>query len=147
MRPAELDALLIDPSFVDDPYTAYGLTSAGGVPLTFTEDDLVDLSPNTASGTLFYDDGNWSIRTTGSYRDAYIRGLPASAGSDVRGNKANLFVDAAASWNVNDNLALIFEAQNLTRERNTLFIDRSREDTLFQTEIGRTYNLGATFKF
>ncbi|MEO8061839.1 MAG: TonB-dependent receptor [Pseudomonadota bacterium] len=125
----------------------YVLTSAAGVPLTFTEDDLVDLSPNTASGTLFYDDGTWSIRTTASYRDAYIRGLPASAGSDVRGNKANMFVDASASWNVTDNLTLILEAQNLTDERNTLFIDRSREDTLFQTEIGRTFNLGATFKF
>jgi len=123
------------------------LTSAGGVPLTFTEDDLVDLSPNTASGTLFYDNGTVSVRTTASYRDAYIRGLPASAGSDVRGNKANMFVDASASWNVNDNLTLILEAQNLTDERNTLFIDRSREDTLFQTEIGRTFNFGATFKF
>lgn len=125
----------------------YVLTSAGGVPLTFTEDDLVDLSPNTASGTLFYDDGHFSIRTTGSYRDAYIRALPASAGSDVRGNKANFFVDASASWNVSDHFTLIFEAQNLTDERNTLFVDRKREDTLFQTEIGRTFNLGATFKF
>jgi len=125
----------------------YVLTSAAGVPLTFTEDDLVDLSPNTASGTLFYDNGTFSVRTTGSYRDAFIRSLPASAGSDIRANKANFFVDASASWNVSDNLTLIFEAQNLTDERNTLFIDRAREDTLFQTEIGRTFNLGATFKF
>ena len=125
----------------------YVLTSAAGVPLTFTEDDLVDLSPNTASGTLFYDDGKFSVRTTGSYRDAFIRGLPASAGSDIRANKANFFVDASASWNVSDNLSLIFEAQNLTDERNTLFIDRTREDTLFQTEIGRTFTVGATLKF
>ena len=125
----------------------YVLTSANGVPLTFTKDDLVDLSPNTASGTLFYDNGTFSIRTIASYRDAYIRGLPASAGSDVRGNKANMFVDASASWNVNDHFTLILEGQNLTDERNTLFIDRSREDTLFQTEIGRTLNFGATFKF
>jgi TonB-dependent receptor len=125
----------------------YVLTSANGVPLTFTEDDLVDLSPNTASMTLFYDNGTFSFRTTGSYRDAYIRGLPASAGSDVRGNKANTFVDASMSWNVNDHFTMILEGQNLTDERNTLFIDRSREDTLFQTEIGRTVNLGATFKF
>ena len=83
----------------------------------------------------------------GSYRDKYIRGIPASAGSDVRGNKANMFVDASASWNVNDNLSLIFEAQNLTDERNTLYIDSLREDTLFQTEIGRTFTLGATYKF
>ena len=125
----------------------YVLTSSGGVPLTFTENDLVDLSPNSASGTLFYDDGKFSIRFTGSYRDKYIRGLPASAGSDIRANKANTFVDASSSWNVNDNLTFIFEAQNLTDERNTLYIDSQREDTLFQTEIGRTYNVGVTYKF
>jgi iron complex outermembrane receptor protein len=123
----------------------YVLTSSGGVPLTFTENDLVDLSPNSASGTLFYDDGKFSIRFTGSYRDKYIRSLPASAGSDIRANKANTFVDASASWNVN--VTFIFEAQNLTDERNTLYIDSQREDTLFQTEIGRTYNVGVTYKF
>ena len=53
----------------------------------------------------------------------------------------------SASWNVNDNLSLILEAQNLTRERNTLYIDSVREDTLFQTEIGRTFTFGATYKF
>ena len=45
------------------------------------------------------------------------------------------------------NFTIIFEGQNLTDERNTLFIDSVREDTLFQTEIGRTYTIGATFKF
>ena len=112
-----------------------------------TTNDLVNLSRNTASGTLFYDDHTYSLRFTGSYRDKYIRAIPASLGSDIQGNKANLFVDASASWNVNDNLSLILEAQNLTDERNTLYIDSTREDTLFQTEIGRTFTIGATFKF
>ena len=125
----------------------YILTSVNGVPTVTTTNDLVDLSPNSASGTLFYDNGTFSIRTTASYRDNYIRAIPASAGSDVRANAANTFVDASASWNVNDNLSLIFEAQNLTDERNTLYIDSVRQDTLFQTEIGRTFTLGATYKF
>lgn len=41
---------------------------------------------------------------------------------------------------------LILDAQNLTAERNTLFIDSEREDTLFETAIGRTYTFGATYK-
>lgn len=125
----------------------YILTSANGVVTSSTTADLVGLSPNSASGTLFYDDGRFSARVTGTYRDKYIRGIPASAGSDIQGNAANTFVDAAASWNLNDNFTLILEAQNLTDERNTLYIDSVREDTLFQTEIGRTFTLGATFKF
>ncbi len=72
----------------------YILTSVAGVPTVTTTNDLVDLSPNSASGTLFYDNGTFSIRTTASYRDNYIRAIPASAGSDVRANKANTFVDA-----------------------------------------------------
>jgi iron complex outermembrane receptor protein len=125
----------------------YVLASSNGIPTVTTTQDLVDLSRNTASGTLFYDDQVFSIRFTGSYRDKYIRSLPASAGSDIRANKANLFVDASSSWNVNDTLSLIFEVQNLTAERNTLYIDSQREDTLFQTEIGRTFTLGASLKF
>lgn len=125
----------------------YILTSVGGVVTSSTTADLVGLSKNSASGTLFYDDGRFSIRGTGTYRDKYIRGIPASAGSDLQGNSDTFYVDAAASWNFNDNLTLILEAQNLTEERNTLFIDSVREDTLFQTDIGRTYTLGATYKF
>ncbi len=109
--------------------------------------DLVGMSRNTASGTLFYENDRFSVRTTASYRDKYFRAIPASPGSDVRGDLATTFVDAQASWFVNDYLTLILEAQNLTGERNTLYIDDTREDTLFQTEIGTTYTLGATFKF
>lgn len=112
-----------------------------------TTNDLVGLSKNSASGTLYYENDRFSIRTTGSYRGKYIRGIPASPGSDLQGNKSTIYVDASASYNFNDNLMLILEAQNLTDERNTLFIDSVREDTLFETRIGRTFTLGATYKF
>ncbi|HEU5138258.1 MAG TPA: TonB-dependent receptor [Steroidobacteraceae bacterium] len=125
----------------------YILTSNAGVITSSTTADLVGMSPTSASGTLYYENGTFSIRTTGSYRDAYIRGIPASAGSDYQGNKENLFIDAQASVAIGDNFTLIFEAQNLTDERNTLFIDSVREDTLFQTEIGRTFTIGGTYKF
>jgi TonB-dependent receptor len=125
----------------------YILTSNAGVVTSSTTADLVGLSPDSASGTIYYENGTFSIRGTGSYRDAYIRGIPASAGSDYQGNKENLFVDAQASWNIDDHFTVFFEGQNLTDERNTLFIDSVREDTLFQTEIGRTFTVGATYKF
>ena len=125
----------------------YILTSAGGVPTSTTTADLTGLSPNSASGTLYYENNRFSIRTTASYRDRFFRALPASPGSDVRGDLATTFMDAQASWFVNDYLTIMLEAQNLTGERNTLYIDKTREDTLFETEIGTTYTLGATFKF
>ncbi|HKE92915.1 MAG TPA: hypothetical protein VKB34_01300, partial [Povalibacter sp.] len=112
-----------------------------------TTADLVGLSPESASGTVYYEDEHFSIRTTASYRDTYIRGIPASPGSDLQGNKPTTYVDASAAYSITDNFKVILEGQNLTNERNVLFIDSKREDTLFETTIGRTYTLGATYKF
>jgi iron complex outermembrane receptor protein len=125
----------------------YVLASVNGVPTVTTTADLIGLSKNTASGTLFYEDSKFSIRATGSYRDRYIRGIPASPGSDLQGNSPNLFVDASASYAFNDHVKVILEAQNLTDERNNLYIDSVRQDTLFQTRIGRTFNFGVNFQF
>lgn len=109
--------------------------------------DLVGLSRDAASGTLYYDDGRFSIRGTASYRGPYIRGIIGTGGNDVNGNKSNIFVDGSANYNLTDNIKLIAEVQNITDERNTLTVDGTRQDTLFETRIGRTFNLGATVKF
>lgn len=124
----------------------YCLASTAGNCTASTTDDLIDLSKNTASGTLFYEDGRFSARVTASYRDRYIRAIPASPGSDVRANQPNTFVDASTSYNLNDRVKLILEAQNLTDERNTLYIDSNRQDTLFETRIGRTISFGVNYR-
>ena len=125
----------------------YILASVNGVPTVTTTADLVGLSKNTASGTIFYEDSAFSIRATASYRDRYIRAIPASPGSDLQGNSPNTFVDASASYNLSEHVKLIAEVQNLTDERNNLYIDSVRRDTLFQTRIGRTFTFGVNFQF
>ncbi|WP_423601809.1 TonB-dependent receptor [Sphingomonas sp. MS122] len=125
----------------------YCLASTGGNCTASTTDDLVGLSPNTASGTLYYEDDEFSIRSTVNWRDRFIRGIPASQGSDIQGNAPTLYVDASASYNVTERLKLIVEAQNLTDERNQLYIDSTREDTLFETRIGRTISVGVNYRF
>ncbi len=124
----------------------YILASVNGVPTVTTTADLVGLSPNTASGTLYYDDDKFSIRTTGNFRDKFIRGIPASPGSDLQGNAKIFYMDASASYNVTDRLKIIVEAQNLTDEQNRLYIDSQRQDTLFETRIGRTFTFGVTYR-
>ncbi|MEG3163231.1 TonB-dependent receptor [Sphingomonas sp. PB2P19] len=126
----------------------YILASTNGVPTQTTTDDLIDLSKNAASGTLYYEDTRFSIRSTASYRASFNRGIPSGANdSDVRANASTLFVDASASYNLTDAIKLIVEAQNLTDERNTLYIDSIRQDPLFETRLGRTFTMGATVKF
>ena len=125
----------------------YILASVNGVPTVTTTADLVGLSKQTASGTLYYEDKRFSIRSTANYRDGFIRGIPASPGSDLQGNDSTLFLDASASFAVTDNIKLIVEGTNLTDEQNRLYIDSRRQDTLFQTRIGRTITFGVNASF
>jgi TonB-dependent receptor len=124
----------------------YCLTSVNGVCTVSTKDDLIGLSPNTASATLYYEDEKFSIRTTGNFRDQFIRGIPASAGSDLQGNAKTFYMDASASYNISDRLKVIVEATNLTDEQNRLYIDSTRQDTLFETRIGRTFTFGVNYR-
>ena len=112
-----------------------------------TNKNLVGLSPESASATLYWEDERFSIRSTANYRSAYIRGIPASRGSDLQGNDDTLYVDLSASWSLTDQWKLIVEAQNLTDEQNRLFIDSVREDTLFELRNGRTITFGVNYKY
>jgi len=125
----------------------YCLASSGGTCTRTVKDDLVGLSKNTASGTLYYEDDKFSIRGTANWRDRFIRGIPASQGSDIQGNAPTLYVDASASYNITDQIKLIVEAQNLTDEQNRLYIDSTRQDTLFETRVGRTVTVGVNVRF
>jgi TonB-dependent receptor len=126
----------------------YILQSANGVPTLTTTNAMAGLSKEAASGTIYYENDVFSFRTTGSYRGAYLRAIPSGGNdSDVMGNLPTFFVDASASYNLTENIKLILEAQNLTDERNTLYIDSKREDPLFETVIGRTFTLGISAKF
>lgn len=125
----------------------YVLTSAGGVATSTTTNNLTGLSPDSASATLYWEDDRFSIRSTANYRSKYIRGIPASRGSDLQGNDDTLYVDLSASWNLSDQWKLILEAQNLTDEQNRLYIDSVREDTLFELRNGRTITFGVNYKY
>ena len=125
----------------------YILTSSNGAPTSTTKNDLVGLSRDSASGTLYYEDKKVSVRATGTWRGSYIRGIPASTGSDLQGNAPTFYLDASASYNLSPRLKLILDAQNLTDEMNRLYIDSTRQDTLFISRVGRTFSLGLTYKY
>lgn len=125
----------------------YCLTSVNGACTVSTTNDLLNLSRRTASGTLYYEDSRFSIRGTANYRSKFIRGIPASPGSDLVGNASTLYVDASASYKITDGIKLIVEATNLTDEQNRLFTDSVRQDTLFETRVGRTFSFGVNATF
>jgi len=120
----------------------------GGSQTTTTTNDLIGLSKNAYSATLYYEAGPFSTRATASYRDKYLRAVPSGGpDSDVLGNHDTMFVDASASYQITDAFRVSLEAQNLTDEHNSLYIDSEREDPLFDTHTGRTYTLGVAYRY
>ncbi|MCW4461929.1 TonB-dependent receptor [Sphingomonas sp. BT-65] len=108
---------------------------------------LVGLSPETASGTLYYEDSKFSIRSTVNYRAAFLTGVPGPTDSDANVNASSVFVDASASYNISDNIKLIAEVSNITNETNRLYTDTTRKDPLYTAYFGRTYSLAVNFQF
>lgn len=109
---------------------------------------LVGLSPETASGTLYYEDSKFSIRSTVNYRGAFLTAVPpGSQDADASINSSSIFVDASASYNINENIKLIAEVSNITNETNRLTIDTVRQDPLYTAFFGRTYALAVNFQF
>jgi TonB-dependent receptor len=122
------------------------------------KNDLVNLSPNAWNATLYYEGDGFSVRTSAAYRDAYLTAVPASSApqnvnnptlpyQDAEGTNEALFVDLSASYQINDNLSVSFEALNLTDEFNDQFIDTETNRPVVYTHTGRQFFLGARFKF
>jgi TonB-dependent receptor len=108
---------------------------------------LVGLSPETASGTLYYEDKKFSIRSTVNYRSGFLTGIPGPQDSDATGNAKSIFVDASASYNLSENIKLIAEVSNITNETNRLYTDTTRQDPLYTSYFGRTFALAVNFQF
>jgi TonB-dependent receptor len=108
---------------------------------------LVGLSPETASATLYYEDDKFSIRSTVNYRAAFLTGVPGPTDSDANVNASSIFVDASASYNINENIKLIAEVSNITNETNRLYTDTTRKDPLYTAYFGRTFSLAVNFQF
>ncbi|WP_380783680.1 TonB-dependent receptor [Sphingomonas sp. R86520] len=109
---------------------------------------LVGLSPETASGTLYYEDDKFSIRSTVNYRAAFLTAVPSgSVDADSTSNASSIFVDASASYNFNEHIKLIAEVSNVTNETNRLTVDTVRKDPLYTSYFGRTYALAVNFQF
>ncbi len=140
--------MLANYTFVDSKIT-YCLTSSA--PCTGTNTvvrDLVNLSKNTLSGTLYYEDSKFSIRGTATYRDKYLLVVPTSRlPSDVQGAGSTIFVDMAASYQVTPQIQIRLEAQNLTNEALEFYYDSVRQDPYYTSFTGRKFSAGVAFKF
>jgi TonB-dependent receptor len=79
-------------------------------------DEIIGFSEDAYNATFWYENERLSARVSTAYRDAYLTRSPNSAGRDERGYDETLNVDLAASYILNDNIELTFEAINITDE-------------------------------
>ncbi|WP_368564349.1 TonB-dependent receptor [Pseudoxanthomonas sp. UTMC 1351] len=124
----------------------------------FTENDLVNLSPNSYNATLYFDNDTFSARISTSYRDGYIGEVLSRENvwdldgnqlttADVTGKYDVRNVDFNMSYRVNDNLSLTFEAINLLDTEDSRYVDSELSLQDRYTHTGRQYYLGARYKF
>ncbi|MGB3871720.1 MAG: TonB-dependent receptor [Stenotrophomonas sp.] len=125
---------------------------------TFTDNDLVNLSPNSYNATLYYDDGKFSARASTSYRDGYIGEILSRENvwdldgnqlttPDVTGKHSVRNVDFNMSYKLGKKLSLTFEAINLLDTADKRYVDSSLQMADRYTVTGRQYYLGARYRF
>lgn len=125
---------------------------------TYTENDLLNLSPNSYNATVYYDDGRFSARVSTSYRDAYINQILTQenvwdldgnqyATADVTGKYSVKNVDFNMSWKFNKQLTVSFEAINLLDSADERYVDSALSLPDRYTHTGRQYYLGLRYKF
>ena len=112
------------------------------------EANFIGLSPDAYNLTLYYEDRKFSARVSATHRSSFIRDVLRNAnGSDHSFAVPMTRVGLSMSYNVTPQLRLSFEAQNLTDEPLRYGKDTERDDTLLYGKSGRTYVLGANYKF
>lgn len=143
-----------------DSKIQYLFSSGSGntIVTTYTENDLLNLSPNSYNATLYYDDGRFSARVSTSYRDAYINQILAQenvwdldgnqlATADVTGKYSVKNVDFNMSWKFTKNLTVSLEAINLLDTADERFVDSALSLPDRYTQTGRQYYAGLRYKF
>ena len=133
-------------------------SSNTAVVTSFTENDLINLSPNTYNATLYYDDGKFSARVSTSYRDGYISEILSRENvwdldgnqlitPDVTGKTSVRNVDFNMSYRIGKNLNLTFEAINLLDTPDERYVDSTLKMPDRYTVTGRQFYVGASYKF
>jgi TonB-dependent receptor len=106
---------------------------------------LFGVSKRAYNGTLYYDDGKFSARLSGTYRSRYID-QNSGTGNIFEGYGSTVNVDASVRYKLTDWVELSLEANNITDEYRYRYTDFDANRNYENNHFGRNILFGARFK-
>jgi outer membrane receptor protein involved in Fe transport len=109
---------------------------------------IVNLSPYAYNITLYYENGPFKARVSGSYRDEYLIQVAPSAtnANDVRIKEETFNLDSQVSYELGK-FTVTLEMINLTDQEDSKVVDSVRRSSEEYVHFGRQYYLGVKYKF
>ena len=104
---------------------------------------LPGLSENVVTATLFWEYEGFETRVSARYRDAFVSQQVAVNDQTVNFDD-ELVIDYQASYEINDNLSMLFQVNNLTDEPTRSYFSTPEQTGTLQF-FGTQYYLGLTY--
>ena len=138
---SDIDYIIKSPTFGGTPRVQTA-------PAVLVTQPLVNLSPDAFNATLYYENGPFKARISGSYRDAYLIQVAPSAtnNNDVRIKEKTFNLDSQVSYELGK-FTVTLEAINLTDQEDSKVDDSTRMSSEEFVHYGRQYYLGVKYKF
>jgi len=122
-------------------------TVPGGALVNITRSAaLANVSRYSYNGTFYYDDGKFSARVMGTYRSRWHEGA-SGTGNILEGFGSQFNLDASIRYKVTEWLEVSLEGNNLTDTYRYRFTDFDADRNYENNHFGRTFFLGARFKY
>lgn len=131
----------------DADYNVQGpaVVPGGGNIAAIRTGTLFGLSKQAYNGTLYYENGPFSARTSVSYRSRYID-ANSGTGNVFEGYGSTINVDASVRYAITENIEVSVEGINLTDEYRYRFTDFDADRNYENNHFGRTILFGARLK-
>ncbi|WP_033924210.1 TonB-dependent receptor [Sphingomonas sp. 35-24ZXX] len=122
-------------------------TVPGGALVNITRSAaLANVSRYSYNGTFYYDDGKFSARIMGTYRSRWHEGA-SGTGNILEGFGSQFNLDASIRYKLTEWVEVSLEGNNLTDTYRYRFTDFDADRNYENNHFGRTFFLGARFKY
>ncbi len=112
---------------------------------TLYQTSFPGVSKYSANGTVYYDNGRFSVRVSGAYRSDYNTGNSGN-GNFLEGFASTFNLDASIRYKLTDSIELLIDGNNLTDEYRYRWADEFARRNYENNHFGRIIMVGARFE-